>query len=117
MPGIDHVFDDQHMTLDDGGVEILEQPHSGPAPGARVGRELEEVDLMRDRQRAGEIGEEDDARLEGRDKERIPPLVRGRELFAELADAAGDLLAGEVDLARIRRPGILPRRQEASLSR
>jgi hypothetical protein len=46
-----------------------------------------------DRERAGEIGEEDDARLEGRDEQGVPALVLERELLAELADAERDLLA------------------------
>ena len=53
---------------------------------------------MRDRQGAGEVGEEDGAGLERRDEQRLAARVGGGELGAELADAARDLVAGQVDL-------------------
>ena len=53
---------------------------------------------MRDRQRAGEVGEEDGARLERRDEERLTARVGIGQLRAELADAAADLVAGQIDL-------------------
>jgi hypothetical protein len=53
---------------------------------------------VRDRQRAGEVGEEDRARLERRHQQRFEPRVRLRELGAELGDATGDFLPGQVDL-------------------
>jgi hypothetical protein len=53
---------------------------------------------VRDGQRAREIGQEDDARLQRRHEERLPSGERGGELLAELRDAAGDLLPRQVDL-------------------
>ncbi len=85
------------MPADDRRVQILQQP-DGAGVAARVGRELEEVDAVRDRQRAGEVGEEDGARLERRDEQRLTPGVRGGQLAAELGDPAADLVAGQVDL-------------------
>jgi hypothetical protein len=41
---VDHVFDDQHVAAADLGVEVLEQADA--ASGA-VGRDLEEVELVR----------------------------------------------------------------------
>jgi len=106
------------VTSDDGRVEILEQANPGTAAGAGVGRELQKIDLMRDRERPREIREEDDARLERRDEKWSSSLVSRRELLAELVDPAGDLLAGEVDLPRAaRRREIRRDGQEASLSR
>jgi hypothetical protein len=64
----------------------------------RVGRQLEEVDAMRDRQGAGEVGEEDGARLQRRDEQRLAACIRIGELCAELADAATDLRTGQVDI-------------------
>jgi hypothetical protein len=52
-----------------------------------------------DRQRAGEIGDEDDRGLEGGDQDRFEALVVGRDLGAELLDPSLDLLPREVDLA------------------
>ena len=67
-------------------------------PPPVYGGELEEVELVRDRQCPREIGEEDGARLERGDEQRLAALVGGGESRAELGDAAGDLVAREVDL-------------------
>jgi hypothetical protein len=64
-----------------------------------VARELDEVEGVVDRQRPREIGEEDDARLERGDEERLAPGVVGADLAAQLADARRDLLGTEVDVA------------------
>jgi hypothetical protein len=53
---------------------------------------------VRNWQRAGEVGEEDRARLERRDEERLAAGVGVGELRSELGDAAADLVAGQVDL-------------------
>jgi hypothetical protein len=50
-----------------------------------------------DRHRTREVGEEDDARLEGGDEQRLPRVVVGGDLRAELADARRQLAFGEVD--------------------
>ncbi len=57
---------------------------------------------MRDRERAGEVRDEDEARLERCDEQWVPPLVVEGELVSELANAGGDLLAREVDVADAR---------------
>jgi hypothetical protein len=49
-------------------------------------------------QRARQVGQEDDARLQGGDQQRVPARVPMRELGAELLDPARDLVAGEIDL-------------------
>jgi hypothetical protein len=55
------------------------------------------------RNRAGEVGDEDEARLQEADEQRLPALVVLRDLTTELADAGRDLLGTEIDLAD---PGI-----------
>ena len=97
QPGVDDVLDDEDVTADDRGVEVLEQPDRARVP-AGVGGELEEVDAVRDRQRTREVGEEDGAGLQRRDEQRLAARVRRGQLGAELADAAPDLVAGQVDL-------------------
>jgi len=64
-----------------------------------VARELDEVEGVEDRDRSGEVGEEDDARLQRRDEEGLAARVVARDLGAELADARAELLPREVDLA------------------
>jgi hypothetical protein len=52
-----------------------------------------------DRQRAREVGEEDDARLQQADQERLATGVVGGDLRAQLADAGADLGRRQVDVA------------------
>jgi hypothetical protein len=52
-----------------------------------------------DRQRPREVGEEDEARLEAADEDRLAARVVGADLGAQLLDPRGDLGGGEVDLA------------------
>jgi hypothetical protein len=55
-----------------------------------------------DRQRARQVGEEDEARLQRPDEQRLAPVEVARDLGAELLDARRDLARGEVDLADAR---------------
>jgi hypothetical protein len=101
-PGVDHVLDDEDVAVGDLAIEVLEQADAAVPAGVgtgRVGRELEEVETMLDRQRAREIGQEDEARLQRRDQQRFAVEVITRDVFAELADARLQLLAREVDVA------------------
>jgi hypothetical protein len=52
-----------------------------------------------DGQRPREVGEEDEARLEAADEDRLAPGVVGADLGPQLCDAGGDLGGREVDLA------------------
>jgi hypothetical protein len=52
-----------------------------------------------DRQRAGEVGDEDERGLQRGDEDRLEAVVVGGDLRAELFDAGLELLGGEVDLA------------------
>jgi hypothetical protein len=94
--GVDDVLDHEHVAVGDLRLEVLEQPD---AAAAAVRGEFEEVELMKDRERAREVGQEDQARLERRDEDRVPAVVVAGDLRGELPDAAADLLAREVDLA------------------
>jgi hypothetical protein len=50
-------------------------------------------------QRAREVGEEDDRSLQRRDEQRVAAGVVGGDVGGEPADAVGDLVGREVDLA------------------
>jgi hypothetical protein len=67
--------------------------------GAVVAGQLDEVDLVLDRDRPREVGQEDEARLQQRDKQQVAVRVVARDLGAELLDAAAQLLCAEEDLA------------------
>lgn len=53
---------------------------------------------MRDRQRTGEVGQEDGAGLERSDEQRLAAGIGLGQLGADLADPAPDLVTGQVDL-------------------
>jgi hypothetical protein len=67
--------------------------------GAVVAGQLDEVDLVRDRDRAREVREENEARLQQRDEQQLAALVVARDLRAELLYAAAQLVRAEKDLA------------------
>jgi hypothetical protein len=54
--------------------------------GAVVARELDEVDRVGDRDRAREVGQEDEARLQQRDEQQVAAGVLAADFRAELAD-------------------------------
>jgi hypothetical protein len=86
---VDHVLDDQNMAAGDFSVQILEQADAGVGAlvgAGRVARELDEIEAVVDRQCAGQVRDEDDARLERRDEERLAPFVVTGDLAPELAD-------------------------------
>jgi hypothetical protein len=105
--GVDDVLDHQDVAVRDLSLEVLQQ---SDAAAAAVGGQLEEVQLVRDLERAREVGQEDEARLQRRDEDRVDVDVVTCDLRRELPDAAADLLAREVDLADA------PRRYDASSS-
>jgi hypothetical protein len=67
--------------------------------GAVVAGELDEVDSVGDRDRTGEVGQEDEARLQQRDEQQVAPVVVAGDVGAELANARFQLLGREKDLA------------------
>jgi hypothetical protein len=67
--------------------------------GAVVAGQLDEIDLVRDRDRAREVGQEDDARLQQRDEEQLPLGVVAGDLGAQLVDPDPKLPRGEEDVA------------------
>jgi hypothetical protein len=54
---------------------------------------------VHDRDRTREIGEEDEARLQRSDEDRLEAGVVAADLGAELPNAGSELLGGEVDLS------------------
>ena len=107
QPGIDDILDDQHVPTGELDVQVLQQPDARVAAGvgARgIARELEEVEPVRDREGAREVGDEDEACLQRRDEQGLEAVVVSRDLGAELADARLQLLPGEVDVPQARRP-------------
>ena len=105
QPGVDDVFDDDHVAAGDLRVEVLEQPDASMTAGVctrGVARQLDEVDLVRDVERTREIRQEDEARLQRGDEEGLAAVVVGRDLTAELSDPRLQLLTREVDLSEPR---------------
>ena len=88
--GVDDVLDEQDVEAGERDRRVLEQPHPRVAAGrgVAVAGQLDEVDLVRDWDRPGKVGEEDEARLQQRDEQQVAVGVVLR-----------DLRGGEVDLA------------------
>jgi hypothetical protein len=102
QPGVDDVLDDQDVAARDLAVQVLEQTNAGVSAlvgAGGIAGELEEVEAVGDPQRTREVGDEDDARLQRCDEQRLTPVVVPLDLAAELGDARLQLLAREVDLA------------------
>jgi hypothetical protein len=100
--GVDDVLDDQDVAAGDLLVEVFQEADPGVAAGVGIGTvrgELDEVEGVRDRDRSREVGDEDEARLQRRDEQRLAAVVVANDLAPELADARRQLLAREVDLA------------------
>ena len=95
QPGVDHVFDDDDVPPFEWGVDVLQQAHAAIL-GAGVRGELHEIERVRYRKRAREVGEKDHARLERCDQDRVPPCVVAGELGAELRDTCCDLLPRQI---------------------
>jgi hypothetical protein len=67
--------------------------------GAVVAGQLDEVDRVGDRDRAREVGQEDEARLQQRDEQQVAAGVLAGDLRAELVDPTSQLVRCEEDLA------------------
>jgi hypothetical protein len=66
--------------------------------GAVVAGELDEVDRVGDGDRAREIGQEDEARLQQRDEQQVAVGIVARDVRAKLGDAGLQLPGREEDL-------------------
>ena len=64
-----------------------------------VARERDEIELERERDRAREIGREDERTLQDADENRVATGVLAGDLAPESRDARGDFVPREVDLA------------------
>jgi hypothetical protein len=78
-------------------VEVLEEPDALLAP--RVAGQLDEVEVVVNRDSPREVADEGDAALQGADEQRLRPLELRRQLPTELADTCADLVRIEEDLA------------------
>jgi hypothetical protein len=85
----------------DAHAEVLEQTYlaARTATVAVVGGQVDEVEVVDDRQRARKVGDEDERRLQRGDEDRLEAVVVRGDLGAELIDARLELLPREVDLA------------------
>ena len=99
--GVDDVLDQEDVAVLDARVQILDQPHRRRAAGlvGGVPGQLDEIDVVQEGQRARQVGQEDEGRLQRADEQRLLAGVVGGDLLAELRDAGRDLLGREVDLS------------------
>jgi hypothetical protein len=89
QPGVDHRIDEQDVTTLDLRVEVLQEANAVVV--LAVAGQLEEVERVVDRDRAREVADERDARLERADEQRFASRVFTRDLRPDLAYARADL--------------------------
>jgi hypothetical protein len=90
------VLHEYDVTTGERRVDVLQQANAAGA-AASIRREFHDVERVGDRQCSRQIGEEDDARLEGRDEDRIESRVVAGELGSELENAGRDLGPAQID--------------------
>jgi hypothetical protein len=69
--------------------------------GVAIACKLDEIELVNRRNRAREVGDEEQRAFERRDEQEVEAGVVDRDLGAKFADARLDLLCGEVSLADV----------------
>jgi hypothetical protein len=81
-----------------GRVQVLEQPDALVATrsGAAESGELDEVELVRNRNRPREVGDEEQRPVQRRDEDRLGARVVAADLGAELRHSRLDLLGREI---------------------
>ncbi len=89
------------MTVADPLVEILQEadPLVATRLGAGIARELEEVERVRDRDGAREVGDEGDAGFQRPDQDRLAAVVRVGDLLTKLLHASRERARVEIDVA------------------
>jgi hypothetical protein len=95
--GVDHRVDEDDVAPVQLDVEILQEPDAVIV--LAVAGQLEEVEMVENRDCAREVADERDAALQRADEQRLPPRVVGGELRTDLADARTDLVRVEEDLS------------------
>ena len=96
-PGVDHGVDEHHVAALDLRVEIFQEADAvlvDPVP-----RQLDEVEVVMDRDRAREVADERDAGFERADEQWLAVRVVAAQLGAQLPDTRADLVSIEEDLA------------------
>jgi hypothetical protein len=94
--GVDHRVDEDHVAALDLRVEILQEPDALLVYA--VARELDEVEVVVDRDGARQVADERDARLQRADEQRFLSCVVAGQVRGELPDAGTDLVGIEEDL-------------------
>jgi hypothetical protein len=103
QPGVDHLVDEDDVAAVDLVVEVLEEPDAVvTAVALPVTRQLDEVERVQDRERARQVADEGDRRLQRADEQRLEPVVVACDLRPDLADPRGELTGAEEDVADAR---------------
>jgi hypothetical protein len=97
QPGVDDGVAEDDVAARDLRVEVLQEADA--LAGLAVARQLDEVEIVVDRDGPRQVADERDARLQRADEQWFAPAVVAGELAAELADAPADLVGVEEDLA------------------
>jgi hypothetical protein len=95
--GVDHGIHQYDVAALDLRIKVLQEANALLVDA--VARELDEVEVVVDRDRAREVADEREARLQRADKQRFLACVVAGQLRGELPDAGTDLVGIEKDLA------------------
>jgi virulence-associated protein VagC len=95
--GVDHRVDEDDVAPIELDVEILQEPDAVVV--VPVTGQLEEVEVVEDRDRARQVAEKRDAALQRADEQRLSPGVVRCQLGADLAYPGADLVGVEEDLS------------------
>jgi hypothetical protein len=101
QPGVDDVLDNDDVPVLDTRIQVLDEPDRRRPTGlvGRVAGELDEVDVVQDPDRARQVGEEDEARLQQADQEQLALCIVRGDLLPDLRDPAAQVLRVEEYLA------------------
>jgi hypothetical protein len=100
-PGVDDVLDEEDVPPLDAQLQVLQEPYPSAAAAAvaLVARQGDEIEVVGDRQCAGEVRKEDGGRLQRGDEDRLAAGIVSRDGVSKLGDPSPDVVGREIDLA------------------
>src|ERR1019366_480191 len=100
---VEDVFDDEDVATGQVDVEVFQDPYDAARlRRGSIGGDGHEVELERQLNAAGEVGEEDERPFEHADQKRRATGIVCRDRFAELGDSLGNLVDREDNSAQCR---------------
>jgi hypothetical protein len=99
-PRVHDVLHEEDVPALERRVHVLQESDAAALP-VGVRGELDDVECVRYPQRASQVREEHDARLQWGDEDGIEAGVLATDLRPQLGDTSGDVVARQVDVADV----------------